>query len=427
MNFLLKAQMTRPDKSCGLHHSVAGSSDMNEKMHCLIRKRIFRLQIIVILLLVLAGCQKEDDERQPEFLVEHELLASFTRAEIINYLNDFGDLPDGLSFMVNHDVSVYKIVYNTIDTRNDPVLASGALVVPRSSHSLPLLSFQHGTLSSEQDAPSYFSLNSYLSALVYASTGYIMVLPDYLGYGSSRHIDHPYEHGRSLATASRDMLRAVREFDERSNEFNANNKLFLTGYSEGGYATMALLKLLEEEHSSEFTVTAATAGAGAYNKSEFARHILQDNSELRFLNSFLWVLDTYNSVYGLDRPYSFYFNDPHAEVIQNGGVFANTELNPRNLFQSDFRDNILNGSDTDFMEALADNDNFDWKPVTPLQLYHGTDDDYVFYFNSESAIEAMRNRGASRVELITVEGGDHATTIIDYLAGTFWFFTQHLN
>jgi pimeloyl-ACP methyl ester carboxylesterase len=418
--------MTKPNKSCGLHHSVAGSSDI-EKKYCLIRKRFYRLQLIVILLIVVAACQKEDDDRQPEFLVEHELLASFTRAEIISYLDDFGDLPGGLSFMVTHDVSVYKIVYNTIDTRNNPIPASGALVVPHSSHSLPMLSFQHGTLRSEQDAPSYFSLTSYLSALVYASTGYIMVLPDYLGYGSSRHIDHPYEHGRSLATASRDMLRAVREFDERSNEFSANNKLFLTGYSEGGYATMALLKLLEEEHLSEFTVTAATAGAGAYNKSEFARHILQDDTEMRYLNSFLWVLDTYNSVYGLDRPYSYYFNDPHAEIIRKGGVFANTELNPGNLFHPDFRDNLLNGSDTDFMEALADNDNFDWKPVTPLQLYHGTDDDYVFFFNSESAMEAMENRGASRVELITVEGGDHATTIVDYLTGTFLFFTQHLN
>lgn len=419
---MTKAKITSGNSPCS-----AGLSSMTKNADFHRRQRVYRFPFIFLLILVFAACEKDEDDRQPEYLVDHELLITFTRAEIISYLESIGDLPDGLSFMVNYDVSVYKIVYNTIDTRENPVPASGALVVPRSAHPLPLLSFQHGTLSSEQDAPSYFSLDNYFSALLYASTGYIMALPDYLGYGSSNHIDHPYEHGRSLATASRDMLRAVREFDETNDEFRASNKLFLTGYSEGGYATMALLKLLQEEHRGEFTVTAATAGAGAYNKSEFARHILQSDTELRFLNSFLWVLDTYNNVYGLDRPYSHFFNDPHSTAIHNGGVFANTELNPQKLFRPEFREGILNGSDTGFLEVLADNDNYDWKPLAPLQLYHGTDDDYVFYFNSANAFEAMKSRGTSRVELISVEGGDHYTSIVDYLTGTLLFFFQHLN
>jgi pimeloyl-ACP methyl ester carboxylesterase len=391
-------------------------------------ERICRLTLIILLVLVVGSCQKDEDDWQPEFLVEHELLASFTRDDITAFLNQAGGtIPDGLSFMIGFDVSVYKIIYNTVDTRDNPILASGALVVPRSSNPLPLLSFQHGTIHSEEDAPSYFSSDNYISALLFSSTGYIMALPDYLGYGVSRHIGHPYEHGRSLATACRDMLRAVREFDRMNDEFKADKKLFLTGYSEGGYATMALLKLLEEEHAGEFPVTAATVGAGAYNKSEFARHILQTDTELRYLNSFLWVLDTYNNVYGLNRPYSFYFNAPYFEIIQGGGVFANEELNPQILFSQDFRDNLLNNSDTDFLEVLSDNDNFDWKPETPLQLYHGTADDYVFYFNSTSAAEAMVNRGATSVELISIEGGTHSSSVMEYLTGSFFFFLQHMN
>ena len=357
----------------------------------------------------------------PEYLIESKLLDRFTYDEITFLLSDHSNLIQFASFLIIYDVVVYKIIYETIDPDNNPVIASGALLVPVNKNPMPLLSFQHGTIRNETDAPSNFSANSYFNAILSASSGYITILPDYLGYGSSSQMEHPYEHGRSLATASRDMLRAVREFDFSNKEFIANEKLFLAGYSKGGYATMALLKLLEEQHSDEFTVTAATVGAGAYNKSEFARFIMGSDEELTHLNSFLWVLNTYNKVYRINRPYTYYFNEPYAGIIGNGGVFANPQLNPQELFTNTFRENIMSSNDTEFISALADNDNFNWKPITPLQLYHGTDDNFVFYFNSASAYEAMYSSGAN-AELISVQGGNHSGTANDYFAGTYIFF-----
>ncbi len=386
----------------------------------------YRLIIVLFFLIALAACEKEREKPFPDpvHFVESELIASFKSDDILNLLNDLGELPREISFFIRYDVLVYRIIYETIDVDNNPVLASGALVLPDIRDPMPFMSFQHGTITEEEDAPSWFSSDLYFTAVFNASAGYIIALPDYLGYGSSRHLDHPYEHGRSLATASRDMLRAVREFDILNNEFRANDKLFLTGYSQGGYATMALLKLLEEEHSDEFRVTAATAGAGAYNKSEFARYLLEADQEIVYLNTFLWVLDTYNKVYRIERPHSHYFNEPFATIIAEGGIFENPELNPQNLFTAGFREGIISGSDTEFISALADNDNYDWKPSTPLQLYHGTDDDFVYYFNSASAYQAMNERGAQSVELITIQGGNHATSVADYFFGTFLFFSQ---
>ena len=385
-----------------------------------------KLIIILFFLIALAACEKEREKPFPDpvHFVESELIASFKSDDILTLLNDLGELPQQISFFILYDVLVYRIIYETIDVDNKPVLASGALVVPDIRDPMPLMSFQHGTITEEEDAPSWFSSDIYLTAVLNASAGYIIALPDYLGFGSSRHLDHPYEHGRSLATASMDMLRAVREFDILNNEFRANDKLFLTGYSQGGYATMALLKLLEEVHSDEFRVTAATAGAGAYNKSEFARYIIGVDEEIVYLNTFLWVLDTYNKVYGIERPYSHYFNEPYATIIAEGGVFDNPELNPQDLFTGSFSEGIITGSDTEFISALADNDNYDWKPSTPLQLYHGTDDDFVYYFNSASAYQAMNQRGAESVELITIQGGNHATSVTNYFLGTFLFFSQ---
>lgn len=372
----------------------------------------------------LVSCEREvnDPLPEPDFFINAELVAKFSTDDIRILLNSFGDIPSELSLLLRYNVSVYKIVYNTYDTGNNPVIASGALLLPENKNPLPLMSFQHGTITSDKDAPSYFSSDIHFPTLIYASVGLIIALPDYLGYGSSGHLDHPYEHGHSMATASRDMIRAVREWDLISVEFQANDKLFLTGYSQGGYATMALLRLLEEEHATEFRVTAATAGAGAYNKSEFMRYIVGADRELRHLNTYLWVLDTYNRVYGLNRPYSYFFKEPNSTVIEAGGVFANTEMNPQNLFTDQFRDGILSKTDSEFIEIIAENDNFDWKPVTPLQLYHGTDDDFVMYFNSLNAFEAMTDRRAGSVELKTLPGKDHGTAIADYFTGTFLFF-----
>ena len=391
------------------------------------RHRLCNLTFFFFLALTLAACKKDTDDPVPDpvYLIESEIIAELSSDDIRTFLDE-NVFPSDLAFLVRNDILVYKIVYQTIDTDNMPVLASGALLVPvpDGSTPLPLISFQHGTITSDEDAPSNFRAENYFVAAIYSSAGFIIALPDYLGYGSSSHLPHPYEHGNSLATASRDMLRAVKEFDRENNNFTANDKLFLTGYSEGGYATMALLKLLEQEHRDEFTITATTVGSGAYNKSEFARAILEKDEELTHLNTFLWVLDTYNNIYNINRSAGQIYNAPYSGIIEDDGVFANSQLNPQILLTNEFRNGFLSGTDQEFIDALADNDNYDWKPLTPLQLYHGTEDDFVFYLNSETAYEAMTSKGANHVELITIEGGDHTTSVFDYFTGSFIFFNQ---
>src|ERR1051326_8920384 len=105
--------------------------------------------------------------------------------------------------------------------------------------------------------------------LAFATSGYAVAMPDYLGLGDSPGL-HPYHHARSEATASVDMLRAARAFCA-ANGFQLNGRLFLAGYSQGGHATMALLRELETWHMNEFTVTACAPMAGAYDRSEERR------------------------------------------------------------------------------------------------------------------------------------------------------------
>lgn len=328
--------------------------------------------------------------------------------------------------LVRHPVRVYRLTYTTLNTDGKTVTASGALLVPVTAEALPLLSYQHGTIRPDDEgrAPSYYTSSSevYSIVSVLASTGYIVSAPDYIGYGASKALPHPYEHAPSLASASLDMLRAAKEFCEKE-KLALNKKNFLLGYSEGGYATMALHKLLEEKAASEFTVTASAPGAGAYHKTAFAKYIVGSTQPLNFLSSYVWVLDTYNRVYGLNWPLTYYYNQPWATQLQANSFGAVPEQASQ-LFTASFRASIANNTDAPLAAAFRDNDIYDWRPKAPLALFHGTADDYVPFFNSEDAYKAMRARGATQVTLRPIEGGDHFSSAPTYTLQAFAFISQ---
>jgi dipeptidyl aminopeptidase/acylaminoacyl peptidase len=55
-------------------------------------------------------------------------------------------------------------------------------------------------------------------------------------------------------------------------------------------------------------------------------------------------------------------------------------------------------------------------------LIHGTKDDYVPFFNSQSAFDAMQARGATQVSLSPIQDGNHFTSAVPFYLGTYQFF-----
>jgi pimeloyl-ACP methyl ester carboxylesterase len=371
----------------------------------------------------LVGCSGSDGPAPAVVLVSATQLAEVTKATVDARLRD---LP-GANALTRHGVRVYRIVYRTRSTDNTEVEASGALLVPLTDSPKPLLSLQHATITQENQAPSNYTDQSeaWSFGTAMASIGFVVSAPDYLGFGASRAMPHPYEHAPTLASASLDMLRAVREFCQREN-IVLNEKLFLAGYSLGGSATMALHKAIEEQAANEFTVTASAPGAGAYHKTGFARSIMGSNQALSFIDSYLWVLDTYNRVYRIGRPVNQIIASPFNFTIQNNQLTGNFSRNPQELFTPAFRQGILTGSDTQFANALRDNDIHDWRPRAPVRMFHGTADDFVPIANARDALAAMRARGATSVELQEIPGGNHFTAVPTYVLGMYFYFAPLL-
>jgi pimeloyl-ACP methyl ester carboxylesterase len=387
----------------------------------------FRLWALVVLLLpAVESCKPGDPQPEPDqYLVSSTLIGEFSKEQLNNRLGAFGQV----AALTRYGIQAHRIVYNTVAVDGTtPIEASGLLLVPVNPVSpLSLVSQQHGTITRNEDAPSLYGASSeaYTFGSLFASIGYFIACPDYIGYGSTSTLPHPYEHAASLATATRDMLRAAKEFIARNNQ-NWDGKTYLTGYSEGGTATMATHRLIEQQHAGEFNLRAVSCGAGAYDKTAFMQYLINERTHgiADFNASYLWVLLTYDRVYGLNRPASYYFKEPWAAQIQAQRERAVVNVSLNEIFTDAFKEGVRNGTDTGFINAVKANDIYDWTPKAPLHLYHGDADQLVFYFNSKKAYDTMRARGATNVTLTTTPGGTHFSTVTDYLLGTYFFFSS---
>ena len=379
--------------------------------------------------LLLTACSDNDspvtpDPAENQYLKEIVFLKDVTKDEIVKEASKVTPLAAAL---VKNAVKVYKITYKTKNTDGTEITASGAVIMPVTDTPVSMISVQHGTITSDDAAPSNFKTGYEATSFgtLFGSIGYIIVYPDYIGYGASNDLPHPYEHRASLASSTLDMLRAAKELVKAQTAVKWNEKLYIAGYSEGGYATMCLQKKIEEEASSEFNLKASSCGAGAYDKTAFMKYVINSsvNDVASYNSLYLWVMLTYDRIYKLNKPKSYYFKEPFATQIEKLGIQNPINVSFNTILNDSFKTAINTGSDTGFINAIGDNDVFNWKPKTPTRLIHGDKDPLVFYFNSVNAFNAMTKSGAPDVKLITVKDGTHSSSIDEFLTETLLFFT----
>lgn len=336
--------------------------------------------------------------------------------------------------LLKYSVGAYKLVYKTKNWDGTTVQASGLVLIPDSPTAVPMISQQHGTIFDDADAPSNFGPNSeaYQYSTIFSSNGYIIACPDYIGFGVSKNLIHTYEHKNSLAQTSLDMLRAARELLQVNAPNKWDSRLYLAGYSEGGYATMSLYKKMQEEVPTEFNLKAVSAGAGAYDKTNFTKAVIAAPvlpTTVEWNRAFLWVLLTYNDIYPtLRRPLSYYFKPEYLTDVQTNRQLASISGPLSNALTDQFKIGVLTGADAAFTAALADNDNYDWKPRIPLLLTHGDQDPQVYVLNTYSALQAMIVKNGANLNAPIVipnikPGLTHVQTIPSWLNDTFALFT----
>jgi poly(3-hydroxybutyrate) depolymerase len=227
-----------------------------------------KTQTFILLLtavLVLGGCA---DYVEPDFqyITSYDVVGGWHAASSLDSaldgMSDFDDKAGQNA--TKYSVQLFKVRYRTT-YQGAPVTASGVVLVPTSSGgaALPVVSYHHGTKFYDGEIPSMstaFNLEKEVGwAYVMASAGFVCSVPDYLGFNESYHILHPYLLEEPTGTVAIDMLRATFELCEYIN-VKTTNRIFLTGYSEGGYTTMVVQKRIQEKHTGEFNLVASSAG-----------------------------------------------------------------------------------------------------------------------------------------------------------------------
>jgi hypothetical protein len=334
-------------------------------------------------------------------------LATLSLASLTAAANDFNNRVAGIT--PRYAVSTWRVEYLTLDGFGRLVLASGLVAVPQKpAGSLsPVLSYQHGTIFKNAEAPSV-AIAANEPPIAIASLGYIVLAPDYVGFGSSYNVvQHPYLLSEPAAATVVDFLTATRIWRQAVG-LRGNGQLFMVGYSQGGHVTMAAHRAMQATGNPHIAqLVASVGGSGPYDVGmtldKLQTKVREDNALLGALikPGFLGSLG------------SAIRNEVRRAIMR---IIVPDDADVS--FQTTFLDNFL----ADDVGAIVRMSNVhEWRPERPFRLFHGREDIIVSYDTSLSALSAMRARGAPPSE---VSLHDCTTTPPDHLKCVPEFFRR---
>ncbi len=206
-----------------------------------------------------------------------------------SYISNFGTL------LINfrYTLDMQKVTYQSTGADGKVHSMTGLLILPEAiiggKPSVPILMYQHGTEVYRPFSPSQYLAHQdkptdypeVMVAAAIAATGYAVALVDYEGMGDNTD-SQPHVVGAILAQQVIDLLKASRDIiGNSSSPCTWNNQLFLMGYSEGGYVTMAVTRELQLNPVPGFTVTASAPLSGPHDLSGVMRGIITVGQHLQ--------------------------------------------------------------------------------------------------------------------------------------------------
>ncbi|MRR07234.1 MAG: hypothetical protein EG828_09865 [Deltaproteobacteria bacterium] len=393
---------------------------------------------LLVLALLMAGCGSKSSSQT--FVGSNvvsinpvELLADITESieqpithaldgwDWTSFSKNFGSLLTSFRYTIE----MQKVTYESTGADGQVHTMTGLLILPKGGKpSVPILMYQHGTEVYRQFSPSQYLTHrdkptdypEVMVAAAIAATGYAVALVDYEGMGDNTNTQ-PHVVGAVLAQQVIDLLRASRDIIAgKDSPCSWNSQLFLMGYSEGGYVTMATTRELQLNHAAEFTVTASAALSGPYDLSGTMRGVILGSILTEPDGSFKspyfvpMILTSYNYAYGgqtanfnpdfalittynKDLPPLFDGNSQSDAISEAMGMtFSPVKLiEPKSVLTQPFIDHLT--SDTGLGSAFAFlqlNDSYrGWVPAMPMLLVHHPDDDLVPFANSQAAFDAF--------------------------------------
>jgi pimeloyl-ACP methyl ester carboxylesterase len=372
------------------------------------------------------SCSKETPLPDYNNFVSKEVSLQLTK----EYLSGLVDIvaetnPEAIDIkpLITTDITVYKIIYKT--TVNDEAInASGLVCVPETPGDYPVLSFQNGTNTVNADAPSESPSDySYQMVELIASLGYIVVIADYPGFGASASIPHPYLVTEPTVRSLVDMLHSVKELASAELPgISLINEYYLLGYSQGGWATLALHKTLELDYSEDFDLIGSACGAGPYNIYLLMQEMI--NVTTYPMPVYLgYIVNAYSAYSQFTNPVTDIFKEPYATRVGTlyNGLLTSSQINDQlttsipDLINPAFLAGFTSAQEySSIRDALSNNSISAWHSYKSLLFLHGANDTHVDPVSTENIYSAMIQAGTSEdiCKKIIIPDAGHSDAVL---------------
>jgi Prolyl oligopeptidase family len=382
------------------------------------RRRTFAMTALAVLALAACGGGGDSDPVRGG-LVGVDDGVSLTRAQI-----DAAATGAGTAALVGPatcDVTTKRLRYQTQDPRGNVATASVAVMIPTGANqaacggSRPVVVYTHGTTTLKSFNMANLAANgeAALVAAMYAAQGFIVIAPNYLGYDTSSLPYHPYLNAENSAVDVIDGMRAARAYLNSTSAVRPANRYFVTGYSQGGHVAMAVHKVLERDHATEFPLTASVPMSGPYNLVGFGDIVTTVGPVNGGATIFVpLLLTSYQRSYGdiyanptdaYQAPFAataetLFPTDTPVDTLKAQNRLPNPDPGSTQLFgvggllTDAFRASYLTSNYRNTLVRTSGLPaNLDWTPRAPLALCGGAQDPVVFWAANTPVAQAYLN------------------------------------
>ncbi|OYW66796.1 MAG: alpha/beta hydrolase [Bosea sp. 12-68-7] len=366
--------------------------------------------------------------------VQYELIARWDVARLNQILTS--DTPKFAGITVSYTparnaVRLYRVTYPSVvpEQGNRPISATGLLAVPDTAETVfPMVSYQHGTVYGKEQVPSFpeQSPETQLMIAQFAGQGYLVTGADYFGMGASKEPEGYLVKG-SHQQATYDMVQASRAVlvDLKLSD----SKLFLSGWSQGGFVTLAMLEKLEAVGMPVKAATTASAPADAFAAFNgflnFPRKIDASWITTIFMLN-VFSFENYHNMPGLarslltDETYEISRKAYYREPFDPAAV--PTDL--RKLIRPEYFDAQFFANSA-YGRLVAQTSAYRWVIKTPVRTYYGLTDEAIRIEIGQLPMTYQKAIGNDKVEAVptgdTSHRGTFATAVPQWKA---WFDAQ---
>lgn len=310
----------------------------------------------------------------------------------------------------SRDVRYIVYEYQSKDPKGNDATISGVILAPLGivNGTVPsdgILLYNHYTISALDEAPS--SEIDRLSGAFMCNPlkpNYVLVMSDYIGFGSSKDKPQAYLCGDTNARNSLDGLLAAKAL-MKDKGIPEGRYLFNMGYSQGGTESMFAAKLSDMEYKDKgVTFDKTFSGGGPLDiEKAYTEYVRIDYCD--YVGAIAQLIIAYNEWYGLGLDYHDAFQEPLASHVQEW--FLDKKLHMSQITKnigSDSVSHMLTPTYFDFeseeaktlrkklrAESLMDT----WTPDTTQKyfLFHSRHDRYVPVQTGRVIIPWMKKKG----------------------------------